>query len=310
MSALEDLSRLHGGKFARQAGPEPGQSRDYWLIMESFHPLSPGWITRCLQIEENWGMRFQGQEEKQRTMKTYGLTYVYAGEGEYSDPQHDQPIRVRAGDLICLFPEVGHVYRPAQGQTWNEIHISFSGLVFDAWRGAGLLDPEFPVRTLAGDARDIAYWLNRFHEVVLPLARVGAEPSLSDSGRLLALIAEMCTAWGTAKMSENIQWADRARAEIIALEPEAPLDLVAMGRRFGLGEQAFRKKFKRLCGVTPTIFRSRNLVEQACHLLITSHASIKEIAFECGFRSQPYFSRRFKQITGLSPEEYRTRSEV
>ncbi len=310
MSALEKLNHLHGGKFARQAGPDDGQTRDYWLIMESFHPLFPGWISRSLQIEHNWGMRFHGQEEKKRVLKTYGLTYVYEGEGEYMDDQHSNPIRVRAGDVICLFPGVGHVYRPLSDKTWNEIHISFAGLVFDAWMGAGLLDPESPVRTLAGEDQQVQYWLQRFHDVVLPLARVGVEPSLCDSGRLLALIAKMCTSWGTAKMSENIKWADRARAAIISLSPEATLDLVALGRQFGLGEQAFRKKFKRLCGVTPTVFRSRNLVEQACHLLITSSASIKEISYECGFRSQPYFSRRFKQITGVSPEEYRARSEV
>ncbi|MDP0497792.1 MAG: AraC family transcriptional regulator [Verrucomicrobiota bacterium JB024] len=310
MSALETLCRLHGGKFTRQNGTNAGQTRDYWLIMESFHPLYPGWIGRSLQIEGNWGMQFQGQEEKRRVFTTYGLTYVYAGEGEYADDQHEQLIRVRAGDVICLFPGQGHLYRPEAGQTWNEIHISFSGLLFDAWMGTGLLDPDQPVRPLANETHGIPYWLERFHEVVLPLARVGVEPSLSDSGRLVALIAEMCTSWETPKLSENIEWADRARAALIALSPEEPLDLVELGQSFGLGEQAFRKKFKRLCGVTPTVFRSRNLVEQACHQLITSNASIKEIAFECGFGSQPYFSRRFKQITGVSPEEYRARSEV
>ncbi|MBC2595220.1 helix-turn-helix transcriptional regulator [Ruficoccus amylovorans] len=310
MSPLESFSRLHGGKFTRQTGLEPEQTRDYWLIMESFHPLFPGWIGRSLQIERNWGMMFHGQEEKRRTITTYGLTYVYEGEGEYSDDLNEQPIRVRAGDVICLFPGKRHAYRPLPEQTWNEIHIGFSGLLFDAWMGTGLLDPDHPVRGLASESRDVGYWLKRFHEVVLPLAKVGAEPALSDSGRLVALIAEMCTAWGSPKLSENVEWADKARAALISLSPEEPLDLVVLGQRFGLGEQAFRKKFKRLCGVTPTVFRSRNLVEQACHMLITSNASIKEIAFECGFGSQPYFSRRFKQITGVSPEEYRARSEV
>lgn len=308
MSALESLNRLHGGKFTKQKGLNPGQSRDYWLIMESFHPLYPGWIGRSLQIEHNWGMLFHGTEERKRVLGTYGLTYVYEGEGEYSDDQGKPPLRVRAGDVVCLFPGRGHVYRPLNGQTWNEIHISFSGLVFDAWMGTGLLDPDNPVRTLATDARDVRYWLGRFHDVVLPLACVGYEPSLADTGRLLSLVAEMCSSWGGAKFSENVEWADRARVALINLPPGEVLDLVELGKRFGLGEQAFRKKFKRLCGVTPTVFRSRNLVEQACHLLVTTNASIKEISFECGFGSQPYFSRRFKQITGISPEEYRIRS--
>lgn len=44
---------------------------------------------------------------------------------------------------------------------------------------------------------------------------------------------------------------------------------------------------------------------QAKELLSESELSISEIAYKCGFIDGNYFSKRFKQITGLSPSEFR-----
>lgn len=39
-----------------------------------------------------------------------------------------------------------------------------------------------------------------------------------------------------------------------------------------------------------------------------SHLTIAGIAFECGFNSQATFQRTFKQITGMSPSEFKSRT--
>ena len=57
--------------------------------------------------------------------------------------------------------------------------------------------------------------------------------------------------------------------------------------------------------MSPFAFRSRQQIEAACHELMESHKPIKEIGYELGFGSLFYFSRRFKQITGMTPGEYR-----
>lgn len=85
----------------------------------------------------------------------------------------------------------------------------------------------------------------------------------------MALIAEMCATWQTPRLDADVEWAGRARTRLLAMSVEEALDLVREARHFGLGEQAYRKKFKRLCGLTPTLFRSRHLVELACHRLIS-----------------------------------------
>lgn len=301
MRSLKALSHTHGGKLTVQSGRRPGESRDYWLIKESFHGLPAGGITRSAQIHRSWGMEQHRLENVRRKLKTYSLIYLTKGEGSFSDERRKTEQPIRSGDLLCLFPGIGHVYTPTPGTRWNEINIEFSGPAFDAWIGKGLVDPAEPIRHI----EPVSYWLKRFHEVVLPMAPKGTDPILADTGRLIALIAEMCSTWQHTQLDIEVEWSNRARSQLMALPARKPLDLVSEAKSFGLGEQAYRKKFKRLCGVTPSTFRSRHLIEQACHHLIGSNLSIKEIAFSLGFGTEFYFFRRFKQITGVSPGEYR-----
>jgi AraC-like DNA-binding protein len=282
----------------------PGKGRDYWLIMETFHALPAGGITRSAQIHRSWGMLDQRLADVRRKLKVYSLVYLTKGEGSFLDERNQTEIPVKAGDLLCLFPDIGHVYTPTPGTRWNEINLEFSGPAFDAWIGTGLVDPAKPVRQL----EPVAYWLKRIHQVVLPLARKGTEPTVADTGRLIALIAEMCATWQNPQLDSEVEWANKARSQLIALPPQVALNLKTVAMELGLGEQAYRKKFKRLCGVTPTTFRARHLIEQACHQLIGSDLSMKEIGYSLGFGTEYYFFRRFKQITGVSPGEYRRRA--
>jgi len=48
-----------------------------------------------------------------------------------------------------------------------------------------------------------------------------------------------------------------------------------------------------------------NRFEKACRLLSTSPASIKEVAFFCGYRDSRYFSRTFRKRFGKTPSEWR-----
>ena len=42
-----------------------------------------------------------------------------------------------------------------------------------------------------------------------------------------------------------------------------------------------------------------------CELLTIGDMEVSQIAVECGFDSIPHFNRTFKQLTGLTPTQYR-----
>ena len=85
----------------------------------------------------------------------------------------------------------------------------------------------------------------------------------------------------------------------------AGLDLEALAASTNLSKYHFTRKFKKLTGRSPIQFFIHLKMQQACRLLDTSDASIKQVAAATGYADPYYFSRLFKQTIGLSPSAYR-----
>src|SRR5579871_794321 len=62
-----------------------------------------------------------------------------------------------------------------------------------------------------------------------------------------------------------------------------------------------------LLGETPKQFTLRLRIDHAAAALVSSRASILDIALECGFESHEAFCRAFRRRFGLSPSAYRKR---
>lgn len=69
-----------------------------------------------------------------------------------------------------------------------------------------------------------------------------------------------------------------------------------------------QRKLKQAMGVTPQDLMREARIKRACQLLRQSDKNVSEIAYACGFTDPKYFSRSFKQSTGLSPTEYKNAS--
>jgi len=69
-------------------------------------------------------------------------------------------------------------------------------------------------------------------------------------------------------------------------------------------ERRFRKIFG--CSVADQIRQIR--INQARFMLIATNEPITLIAEKCGFASYTYLSRVFKEVTGMSPRDFRARS--
>ena len=74
-----------------------------------------------------------------------------------------------------------------------------------------------------------------------------------------------------------------------------------------LSESQFRKRFVKLFKISPSKFINRIRVQTAAKLLLSGDDPIAEIALQCGFCDQSYFTRQFSQFFGLTPKRYRDR---
>src|SRR6266481_4968593 len=79
-------------------------------------------------------------------------------------------------------------------------------------------------------------------------------------------------------------------------------DLSAVAQR---STAHFSRSFKQAFGEPPHAYVVRRRLERTCHLMITSSASLREIARSIGFSDQAHLCRLFRQAFGQSPSRWR-----
>ena len=76
-----------------------------------------------------------------------------------------------------------------------------------------------------------------------------------------------------------------------------------------MSETRFSRFFHRATGNTYTDFVNQVRINRACQLLMSSDRYIASISYEVGFNSVANFIRRFLEIKGVTPSEFRKLAE-
>ncbi|MGR6804856.1 AraC family transcriptional regulator [Sphaerotilus natans] len=82
-----------------------------------------------------------------------------------------------------------------------------------------------------------------------------------------------------------------------------------IAQELGMSESRFSRFFRRATGNTFTDFVNRVRINRACQLLMESDRLITHICYEVGFNNVANFNRRFLEIKGLTPSEFRKQAD-
>ena len=80
-----------------------------------------------------------------------------------------------------------------------------------------------------------------------------------------------------------------------------------MAEAAAISRSGLQRKLKHAMGITPQDLLREARIKHACRLLSNTERTVAEVAYSCGFTDPKYFSRCFKQSTGMSPSDYRTK---
>lgn len=89
-------------------------------------------------------------------------------------------------------------------------------------------------------------------------------------------------------------------------EPVAMADIAS---ELGMSESRFSRFFKRSTGNSFTDFVNRVRINSACHLLMQTDHYVTDICYQVGFNNVANFNRRFLEIKGMTPTEFRRQSD-
>ena len=93
---------------------------------------------------------------------------------------------------------------------------------------------------------------------------------------------------------------DAMRADVARAWREGELARLA-----GLSVSGFAHRFRRATGASPMRFLEELRMALARDMLLSTDASVKEIAFAAGYADALHFSTRFRRLSGSSPRAFR-----
>ena len=97
--------------------------------------------------------------------------------------------------------------------------------------------------------------------------------------------------------------------DYIMLNPTEEYTSAKLGDIAEVAETTFRRLFKDATGKTATEFIRQVRLTMAARLLLVSNDPVNCIAHDVGFEDANHFTRVFKQTFGLTPNQYRKRSQ-
>jgi AraC-like DNA-binding protein len=239
--------------------------------------------------------------ERGRVLPTYIFVYITRGAGVF-DSKPSGTLAVRAGDLMLLFPQTWHRYRPSTDTGWDEYWLEFDGDYIHRLMAREEFAPEHPVQHI-GLRDDI---LDLFLKSLEILRNEPPEYQL-----LLGTLATQTIARVLSALKQK-SYEDRPIAEVIreakrwlVSEPAKHENLDHLASRLNMSYSSFRRLFKTETGFSPRQFMLEANLRKAADLLIRTDTPVHRIAEQCGMESIYYFSRLFKKKNGCPPTAFR-----
>lgn len=226
------------------------------------------------------------------------LAYCADGAGELLTEAGQWP--VAAGDLMVLPAGMAHSYAADRAKPWSLYWVHYQGRLADNYTGfLGVSQPVAPIGVqpqLLTDFDTLFALRNAgLNERVVVHAACSLKAMLTE---LACLIAASGTSRGTRIDLEQIQ-------QLMLRRLDRELDLDDLAQAANLSKFHFIRKFKQLTGHAPIQHFIHLKMQRACQLLDASHEPVKAIAGRVGYNDPHYFSRLFKRVIGVSPQQYR-----
>ena len=227
------------------------------------------------------------------------LFYVTCGKGMFQVEEQKFPIQ--KGDLILVNPNIAHTESSEPEEPLEYIvlgvdHLKF--LIYDAreyllFHSSGLEENlDFYFRTILQEAEEKkkeykAVCEHLLAALILQLTRHTKTPvEVVDSEKN-----------SSRECSRVKRYIDASFAEELTLDQLAE---IACLNKYYLAHQ-----FSKMYGIAPMSYLQQKRIFASQELLASTDLTLGEIARQCGFSSQSYFTQCFRKLCGMSPGIYR-----
>ena len=232
--------------------------------------------------------------------------YLYEGKMRFNDQEMD----IHPGDITVSPTGITTSYHTAEMSSHLCIH-------FDA-RYADDLDSQeqlglplyYSLGKQASEAREKFLEIIEFHNLAnsTPVVQYAAASALRQLILWLYL-------GGTGENNFHNAMSSAERRlntviEIIEDSFENPITVSELIKKVGISQNYMAQIFRQKYGMTIQRYILTRRIENAKFMLKNTNMQIKEIGTVSGLSNPQYFNKRFREINGMSPSEYRKNYQV
>jgi AraC-like DNA-binding protein len=209
---------------------------------------------------------------------------------------------VPAGRFILFRPGERQEYFFEADSGSFSYYIHFTGRDAEAvLRSLGLWDITVGI---APNSRELE-WL--FSQMIREYSLSQAAHETVSGGLLLSILGLLARGveLSRSQIDEKKQMRVQRAIERMYADMDKKLSIEALARECNYSVGYFSHLFRAVTGVSAHAYMCRLRIERAKNMLDSTDLSVLEIALAVGCEDQNYFSRFFKEQTGLSPTAYR-----
>lgn len=242
--------------------------------------------------------------ERGRILNEHHFVLITKGQGVFESKTAGTQ-QIGAGDGFMLFPGEWHRYKPLPETGWTENWVGFGGQIAETVMKNTFFSKNQPVFRRCANNLVLSFFKSMFQ-------LISEEPfgyQRTASGVCLQLLAELCNIQKGSEITlQNNSLISKAKY-LMHNKIDDNVDFHSFCSNHSISYSKFRADFKQQTGFAPGQYFLLIKIEKAKELLKTRNYTAKQIASKLGFKTDHYFSRIFKLKTGLTPLEFRFKTE-
>jgi AraC-like DNA-binding protein len=240
-----------------------------------------------------------------RVLNEFQILYITSGSGSFRS-ETIPSVPIRTGDVFFLFPNVWHAYSPDFDTGWDEHWIGFNGRYPQTLLKEGFLSPDNPVVHVGAQQRLVALMSD-----IMDIARAERPGfQLRLGAAVMQILAEVLTAAYQSEQETGVDLLIKKAKYFMEEHIYGVLPVGEMLSELGVSASTLARAFHNYTGLSQHQYFLQMKISKAKVLLEEKDKSIKEVALLLGFEDQYYFSRFFRNRTGMSPSDWVKRSSI
>ncbi|MDR2069545.1 MAG: helix-turn-helix domain-containing protein [Spirochaetaceae bacterium] len=234
-----------------------------------------------------------------RILPEFQILYITKGEGIFG--AGDRTYTVTPGSFLLVFPGIKHFYKPVFETGWHEYWVGFKGGFYSNLAEKGLLSME-RIFFEVGLHNDI---VSIFEQILHEVRTQQPLYQLKACSGILTLIAEMLTHERRSEQPNYYQKIVEKAKYLMETNVFKAINVSDISEQIGVTPSKLNEIFKTYTSMTPYQYYIHIKIHKAECLLEDDNVTVKEVAFQLGFEDQYYFSRLFKNKTGVAPSDWK-----